>query len=147
MLRTKGVNRAPQRSATFHDLAAFSTRTCTPEGHGRASIRCNRATFWAAWAGSMKADADDEELELEPALLMARAAIASGSGRRLVLHALAHIARSDRARLELIRRTGMHICRLAGAKVLRRVAEEAARTDRDIGAVVHDRLLDGFWRA
>lgn len=74
-------------------------------------------------------------------------ALRSESDRRMVIANLRYLLRHHRKGPELIEQTGAQLCRIAGPRDLRRIAESAEESETDrLGNAVCYRLLSGYWR-
>lgn len=96
----------------------------------------------------MTASQDEPVAEApDPSGTLARQALSSPSGRRLVLASLRRLARAHPSGPELIERTGARVFQLGGAVALRRMAESAEDENDGLAELTRHHLLSGFWRS
>ncbi|MFZ5791033.1 MAG: hypothetical protein ACOY3L_10065 [Pseudomonadota bacterium] len=84
--------------------------------------------------------------DLDCALIMARQAAASPSGRKLLGKAVCSFVRNGPENHAFVREIGTILCRMGGPRLLRTIAETAAASDDEFGCLARDELLSGFWK-
>lgn len=94
----------------------------------------------------MTFEADQHLSNIDPHRLAAEA-VASNAGKAWVISTLGYVLRHNRESAGVIEETGALICRQAGVRELRRIAEDAEQqTEGVVGQALCLRLLSGYWR-